>query len=124
MKEFSKKWKSSKKANKQRKFTINAPLHIKHRFMNAKVSEEVSKKYGVKRIAVRKGDKVRIMRGQFSSKTGKVNKVDLSGSRVYVDGIDRTKIDGSKAFYPIHPSNVMIIDMTMEDKRRIKVKKK
>jgi len=124
MKEFSKEWKSSRTPRKQVKYGANAPLHIKHRFMNAKLSKDAAKKYGVKRIEVRKGDKVKIMRGASKSKTGKVNRVDLKTTRIFVDGIERTKTEGSKAFYPIHPSNVMIIEMVMDDKRRIKRKAK
>ncbi len=124
MKEFSKEWKSSSKPKKQVKYAANAPFHIRHKFMTAKVSDEMAKKHGLKRIAVRKGDKVKIARGQFRGKSGKVNRVDLSYIKIYVDGIDRNKTEGAKAFYPIHPSNVIITELNMEDKRRIKKKAK
>jgi len=103
---------------------FNAPLHAKYRFMAARISKELAKKYGIKRIEVRKGDKIKIMRGQFAKTTGKVNRVSLSATRIYVDGAERTKIDGSKAFYPLHPSNVMITELASEDKRRFKRIKK
>ena len=124
MKEFSKKWKSSGKPRKQVKYRANAPLHMRHKFLNAKLSKDASKKYGIKRIAVRKGDKVKILRGQFNGKIGKINRVDMLNTKIYIDGIERTKTEGSKSFYPIHPSNVLIVEMSMDDKRRNKRKAK
>lgn len=124
MKEFSNKWNASSKPRKQVKYRANAPLHTRHKFLNAKLSEEASKKYGITRIAVKKGDKVKILRGQYKGKTGKINRVNMVKTRIYIDGAERTKTDGSKAFYPIHPSNVLIVEMGMDDKRRIKRKAK
>jgi large subunit ribosomal protein L24 len=124
MKEFSKEWISSKKPKKQVKYRANAPLHIKRKFMAAKLSDEAAKKHGIKRIEVRKGDKVRIMRGQFRGKTGKVSRASLIKTKIYVEGIERAKTEGSKAFYPIHPSNVMIIELNTDDKKRLKRVKK
>ena len=120
MKKFSATWASSRNPGKQRKYFFNAPLHIRNRFMTAKLAKELAKKHGIKRLAVRKGDKVRIARGQFRGRTGKVNRADPSRVRIYIDGIDRTKTEGSKAFYPVHPSNVIIIELSLEDRRRIK----
>lgn len=120
MTDFSKSWKSSTQVRKQRKYAFNAPYHIRQKFLTAKLSEELAKKHGVKRLGVKKGDKVKIVRGQFRGKNGKVNKVSLLRTKIYLDGVDRTKIEGSKAFYPIHPSNVIIIEIAAEDKRRIK----
>ena len=124
MKKFSNKWKSSRKPRKQRKYQFNAPLHSKYKFLAAKLSKELAKKYEIKRIEARKGDKVKLMRGQFSGTIGKINRVNISETRIYIDGVERTKIDGSKAFYPVHPSNVMIVDLAAEDKRRFKRNKK
>jgi len=123
MKKFSNSWKSSKKPKKQKKYVFNAPLHKRHKFMTSKLSKELAQKHGIKRIGVRKGDKVKIMRGQFRGIVGKVNKIDLSKLRIYVDGAERTKTEGSKAFYPIHPSNVMITELLLDDRRRIKAVK-
>jgi large subunit ribosomal protein L24 len=124
MKEFSKEWKSSTKARKQVKYRENAPLHMRQKFTTAKLSDEQAKKHGVKRIPVRKGDKVKIVRGQFKGKTGKINRVNLVSTKIYIDGIDRTKTEGAKAFYAIHPSNVIIIELNVDDKRRLKRKAK
>ena|SRR3989344_2524639 len=120
MKAWSKKWKSSKKAKKQRKYRINAPLHIKHKFLSANLSKELRKKYKKRHVPVKKGDKVRVLRGQFKKKEGKVNKVDLKRIKVYIDSIELFKKDGSKSLYPVDPSNLQIIELNLEDKKRLK----
>ncbi|MCW1309534.1 MAG: 60S ribosomal protein L26, partial [Candidatus Nanoarchaeia archaeon] len=38
MKYWSKKWKSSKKPSKQRKYRYNAPLHIRRKFLSVNLS--------------------------------------------------------------------------------------
>ncbi len=111
----------SKKPSKQRKFYFNAPLHIRHKFMNAPLSEDLRKKYGVKRLPVKKGDTVKILRGKFRGLEGKVAKVDLKKVRIYVDGATIENSRGEKVFYPIHPSKVMITSLGEVDKVREKI---
>src|SRR3989304_4159754 len=124
MKEFSKHWKASKKPKKQRKHLFNAPLHLRSSLASSKLSEELSKKYGMRNISIRKGDKVKIMRGQFRNKIGKVSRVDLKKMKIFVDGVEQNKIEGGKAPYPLHPSNVMITELETGDKKRFKHVKK
>jgi len=120
MKKWSKSWKGSKKRSKQLKYMKNAPLHIRKKFMSALLSKELRKKYGRRNIGIRKGDKVKIMRGQFKKTTGKITEVDTKRQKVHVEGADFIKKDGSKAQYPIHVSNIMITELIIEDKKRKK----
>ncbi len=120
-KDFSKSWKSSKQPRKQRKYRANAPLHIKRKFLSAPLSKELKKKYNKKSLPIRKEDKVKIMRGQFKKKEGKVTHTDVKKTRIHVDGMQVTKRDGSKAFYGIHPSNVMLTELNLSDKERKKI---
>jgi len=101
---FSRSWKASKKPRKQRKYRYQAPLHIKQKFMIARLSKELQKKYNIKRIQVKK--------------TGKVNAVNLKKERVFVENAHYIKKDGAKSFYPIHPSNLLITELIIEDKKR------
>ncbi|WFO75806.1 50S ribosomal protein L24 [Desulfurococcaceae archaeon MEX13E-LK6-19] len=109
---------TSSKPSKQRKAFFNAPLHIRHKFFNAPLSPELREKYGVKRLPVRKGDVVRIMRGDFAGHEGKVVEVDLKRIRIYVEGAQIKKADGTPVYYPIHPSKVMIVKLDLSDPRR------
>jgi large subunit ribosomal protein L24 len=86
--------------------------------MTAPLSEELREKYGVKRLPVRKGDKVRIVRGDFKGHEGTVVKVDLRRLRVYVDGVTVKRQDGTPRFVPIHPSKVVIVALDLKDKWR------
>ena len=121
MKRWSKSWNSSKKPGKQRKYVSNMPLHSRKALMSATLSKELRKKYGLRNLPVRTGDKVKIMRGQFKKKTGKITSVDLTKIKLYIEGIEQVKKDGSKAFYPIHPSNVMVTELELDDKKRKKI---
>lgn len=120
MKFWSKHWKSSKKPRKQRKYVYHAPLHVRHKFLSAHLSKELREKYKKRGFSVRKGDEVQVMKGKFKKKTGKISRVDLKKIKVYIDGITRKKVDGSEVQVPIHPSNLKIINLNLEDKKRIK----
>ena len=120
MKKFSKLWIKSKNAGKQRKYRANAPLHIKQKFTGCHLSKELIKKYNKRSITLRKGDKIKVLRGQFKGKTGKVDTIDLKKTKVRITGIDFVKKDVTKAFYPLHPSNLVITELTVEDKKRLK----
>tara|TARA_Y100000310_G_scaffold325414_1_gene388850 strand:- start:639 stop:1145 length:507 start_codon:yes stop_codon:yes gene_type:complete len=122
--DFSKTWKASKQPRKQRKYVYNAPLHLRYKFMAATLSKDLRKKHGIRNIEVRKGDEVKIMRGKFKKKTGKVGKVDLGGTRISIDGIERTKKDGAKIPVWFNPSKVMIISLDLDDRKRMKRLKK
>ncbi len=117
---FSRTWKSSKQPRKQRKYRHNAPFHILGKFVSANLSKELKEKYGRRNFGVRTGDKVKIMRGQFRKQIGKVEKMNIKEEKVYIQGIENIKKDGSKAFYPIHPSNLQIIELNLGDKKRKK----
>jgi large subunit ribosomal protein L24 len=120
-KKFSTKWKSSKQVRKQRKYRYNAPLHAKQKFVHAHLSKELKKKYKTRNLGLRKGDKVKVVRGQFRKHAGNVERIDLKKTKVYVSGIEVTKKDGSKTTYPIDPSNVVITELNLDDKVRQKI---
>ena len=119
-KEFSTHWKASKQPRKQRKYSANAPLHIKKKLLSVNLSKELRKKYGKRNVPIRKGDNVKIMKGKFKKKQGKIIEVNVKNSKVIIEGVQVKKQDGSKANVKMHPSNLQIIDLNIEDKKRIK----
>lgn len=121
MKEWSANWKSSKQPRKQRKYRYTAPLHIKGKFLSVHLSKELRKKYGRRALRVRKGDKVIVVRGRFKKHTGKVERVDLKNSKVFVEKAEVSKKDGSKSMYPMEPSNMVITELVLADKNRVKI---
>ncbi len=96
----------------------NAPLHVKRKFLAATLSKELRKKYSRRSLPVVKDDQVKIMRGQYKGRIGRVIKVFTKKIRVHVDEAYRLKLNGSKSYYPIHPSNLMIINFNLKDKKR------
>ncbi|MEB3844305.1 MAG: 50S ribosomal protein L24 [Desulfurococcales archaeon] len=108
----------SRQPRKQRKAYFNAPLHARQKLLSAPLSPELRERYGVKRLPVRKGDKVRIMRGDFKGKEGTVARVDVKRLALFIDGVTIEKADKTPVFRPIHPSNVMIVQLNLSDKRR------
>ncbi|WP_423792859.1 50S ribosomal protein L24 [Methanocaldococcus indicus] len=111
----------SKQPRKQRKALFNAPQHLRKKVMRAMLSKELKEKLGKNAITVRKGDVVRIMRGNFKGLEGEVIKVDYKRYRIFVEGANNKKQDGKEVPYPIHPSNVMIIKLYDKDEKRFKV---
>lgn len=123
MKVWSKDWKASKKPKKQHKYTYNLPAHLKGKLLSSHLSKELRKKYNTRNIRVKKGDKVKIMRGENKGKIGNVEMVDTHTPKVYITGIETTKRDGSKKMQPIHPSNIIIQELNTSDKRRFTMPK-
>lgn len=120
---FSTEWKASKKPRKQRKYLAELPLHLKKKILSVNLSKDLRKKYSRRNLAVRKGDLVKIMRGRYKKKQGKVIKVLRKLGKIYVEGIQTKKIEGSKVDVPMRASNLQIIELNLEDRRRNKLLK-
>jgi large subunit ribosomal protein L24 len=87
--------------------------------MSVHLSKELREKYKKRNVPVVVGDTVKVLRGQFKTKRGKVSRVDYQRTRVYVEGIDVVKKDGNKVPFSLDPSNIMITSLKLEDKKRI-----
>src|SRR3989344_1547562 len=120
MTKFSASWKSSRKPGKARKVRNTAPIHIKQNLVHAHLSGDLRKKHGKRNAGLRKGDKVKVLRGQFRKHEGKVERVDIKNTKIYVSGIELPKRDGTKKPLALHPSNLMITELSMDDKLRQK----
>ncbi len=119
--EWSRSWISSKQPRKQRKYRYNAPAHIRHKFLSANLSKELRQRFGLRSIPIRKGDEIQIMRGAFKGQKGPIETVDTKKLKVYIGGIKVKKVDGSEVAKAIDPSNLKIINLKLDDKRRQEV---
>ncbi len=108
----------SVKPSKQRMYVRNAPLHIKNTLLGSHLSKDLRQKLKKRSLRVRKGDKVKVLRGQHKGKTGTVDRVDTQRMKIFITGIEFSKKDGSKAMYPVHPSKLLIQELHA-DKRRL-----
>ena len=121
---FVKSWKSSIQPRKQRKYRYNAPYHTLTKFLTVTLSKELRQKQGKRNIPIRAGDKAKILRGSHKGKTGNIERVSRELRKVYIGGIEQTRKDGNKSLVPFEPSNLMITELNLKDKRRIKGEKK
>lgn len=60
------------------------------------------------------------MKGEFRKKKGKIALIDLSKIRVAIEGIQKTKKDGTKVNVNFSPSNLQIQELNLDDKKRLK----
>ncbi len=104
----------------QRKFRFTAPMHSRQKFLHVHISKELKAKLGTKRrtAQVRKGDTVKIMKGKYRGKTGKVNSVSLRANKIQIDGVSRKTSKGKEILIPIYSSNTYLVDMDLSDKLR------
>lgn len=115
---FATTWKSSVQRRKQRKYQHNAPAHVKGKFLSAHLSKELKEKHNTRSARVKTGDKVKIIRGSMKGQEGKVEHVDVTNTLVYIEKVDKTKHDGSKTQIGISPSNLVITELDLSDKKR------
>lgn len=123
-KQFSKSWIASSQVRKQRKFRANAPLGLKRQMLVSNLSKELRKKYARRSVAVRKGDKVIIMRGKYKKKSGKIEGINMRKMKVIIESMQMNKKDGTKTNVLFDPSKLQIIELNLEDKRRIEAIKR
>src|SRR5215470_16019660 len=108
----------SSKRSKQRKRFFQAPKHRQRRMLSARLSDDLVGKHKTRRIPLRSGDRVRIMRGEFAGLEGKVERVEYSTGRIFVEGMTREKAAGISSKLPVHSSKVLVTDLNLSDKWR------
>ncbi len=111
----------SKQPRKQRKFQYQAPLHLRHKMMSVNLSPDLREEYKRRSLPIRKGDTVKVLRGDFKDHEGKVEKVDMKNYRLMIEGMSVQKPDGNQIYHPVHPSNLMIVDIKMDDEERSEI---
>jgi large subunit ribosomal protein L24 len=109
---------------KQRKKMYQAPQHDRYRRFSAPLSSALKSSHNTNSVPVRTGDTVRVMRGDYKGFEGKVNRVDRSKYRIFVEGVSMEKVDGSTVLIPIHPSKVTITQLNLDDKWRKEILKR
>ncbi len=113
------------KPRKQRKQLYVASISERYRKFSSTLSPELKKSHKTNSIVVRRGDTVRVMRGDRKGFEGKVKSVDRKKYRLSIDGATREKVDGTPTFISLHPSKVMITHLNLDDKwRKMALKRK
>ena len=115
---FNKNWNRSKQARKQRKYRFNAHQKIKRKFLSLNLSKELRKKYNKRSFPLVTGDTVKVLSGKFRNHKGKIIAVNKK-MMVLIDSVQIVKRDGTKINVPIRPSKLQIIELFLEDKKRM-----
>jgi|SRR3989338_6564259 len=112
----------SSKPKKQRKQHYTMPLHVQQKSFASHLSKELRKELGRRTLEIRKGDKVKVMRGKHKGKSGKVVDVNRKKMQVFIEKITVKKTNGREVGIPLRPSNLLLIEVSREDKKRLNVK--
>ncbi len=67
---------------------------------------------------LRKGDEVKILRGDEKGKIGKIVQLSRKGIFIYINTITYKKMKGDENYLPIHPSNVEILNLILTPERK------
>lgn len=108
----------SSQPRKVRGRMYSAPLHVRQKMVAAHLSKEIRKQYKRRSLPVRTGDKVKVLRGDFRGTVGKVEEVDLTSLKAFMENVTQNRTDGKKVKVPIDPSNLLIIELNLDDKMR------
>lgn len=106
------------KPSKQRKLLYQSPAHRLRKLLTAPLSDDLRKSQGRRSYPVRKGDTVKILRGDFAGIEGKITEVDTHKQRLFVEGVQREKVAGTSANVSVHSSKVIITKLNLDDKWR------
>lgn len=96
-----------------------APMHLISKQLAAPLSKALQEKYPHQTSArVIEGDSVKVLRGEFKGIEGKVTNVSTLKRGIAIEGIKREKLKGGNVDIYIHPSNVTITALNLDDKWR------
>ena len=109
---------TSTKPSKQRAAIYKPHLHRVRKLLSAPLSTELRSNQGRRSYPVRKGDTVKILRGDFAGIEGKITKIDTKRQRLFVEGVTREKVAGTSTNVSVHTSKVMITKLNLDDKWR------
>ncbi|KAH9958282.1 translation protein SH3-like domain-containing protein, partial [Russula dissimulans] len=114
----------SSSRRKSRKDHFSAPSSVRRKIMSSSLSKELRNKYHARSLPVRKDDEVRIVRGKYKGRDGKVTQVYRKKWVIHVDRVQRDKANGSSVPIGIHPSNVVITTIKLDKDRRAILERK
>ena len=106
------------KPSTSRKRRYNAPNQKRRKFISAPLSPSLRAEHGTRSMPVVVDDTVSITKGDRKLSEGRVLRVNTKDCKVYIEGVTRTRMDGSTVQIPIKPENVMITRLNLNDQWR------
>src|SRR5579883_3355683 len=102
----------------RKKMLYAASQHSQSKQLGSHLSKDLKEKYHCSSMRVIEGDSVKVLRGEFKGIEGKVTRVSTEKRGIAIEGIKREKLKGGNVDIYIHPSNVIITSLNLEDKWR------
>lgn len=102
----------------RKRMLYTASQHLLSKQLSSHLAKDLKEKYHCKSTRVTEGDSVKVLRGEFKGIEGKVTRVSTERRGIAIEGIKREKLKGGNVDIFIHPSNVIITSLNLEDKWR------
>ncbi|GAA5983978.1 hypothetical protein JCM10908_005999 [Rhodotorula pacifica] len=106
---------SSRKAHKAH---FAAPSSVRRVIMSAPLSKELRAEHGTRSIPIRKDDEVKIVRGTYKGREGRVTTCQRKNFRIFVEGVSRDKGNGATVPIGVNASNVVITKLKLDKDRK------
>jgi len=104
--------KVSSQPRKKRKAMYSAPLHHLQKLVSVHLGKELRKQLKKRAIAIRKGDKILVLKGKFKKREGVVARVELKNSLVFVEGITSKNQRNKEFLAALKPSHLVALQLT------------
>jgi large subunit ribosomal protein L24 len=105
----------SSKPRKQHKNRAKMPLHKDSKLIRAPLDPVRYGRSSVRRITLRTGDTVKVVRGSRSGHEGKVARIDLKKKRVSIEKALINKADNKEVTLWFDASNLIVTKLDLSD---------
>ena len=109
------------KPSTSRKRRYNASNSQRRKFISAPLSPNLRAEHGTRTMPVVVDDTVSITKGDRKLSEGRVLRVDTKNEKIYIEGVTRSRLDGSTVQIPIRSENVIITRLNTNDQWRKKI---
>ena len=93
--------------------------------MAAPLSKELREKHGgIRAVPIRKDDEVKVVRGSFKGRDGKVTTVYRRKWVIHVERVTRDKANGSTVNVGLDPSKVVLTKLKLDKDRKALLERK
>jgi len=99
-----------------------ALVQARRKYLSASLSPNLQSQYpGVKTMIVIEDDSIQIVKGDRKMTEGKVLHVNTKTGKISIEGVNRTRLDGTTVQIPIRVENLMITKLNLKDNWRKKI---
>merc|ERR1719163_2658492 len=114
----------SSSRRKSRKAHFTASSSERRIIMSSALSSELRNKYHVRSMPVRKDDEVKVVRGNYNGREGKVIQCYRKKWVIHIERITREKASGATVQVGIHPSKCVITKLKLDKDRKAILERK